>query len=140
LSLVILTFRASRYLGEMIGLEYTNHQLPWHPPLCMETIEEPTLSPAVLMKLRQFLPPSKPLKVQPEPELMVQLLSYVNRESGMEEELGQRILTALGKVLLHKFENINMLCISCMLYIGYLFSHFFFSFFPFINKFCKIKK
>ncbi|KAF4520839.1 hypothetical protein B566_EDAN007135 [Ephemera danica] len=90
-------YEAKRYLGEMIGLAYTNHQLPWHPPLCMETSGEPTLSPVVLVKLRQFLPPSKPMKVQPEPDLMQQLLGYVGRESGMEEELGQRILTALNK-------------------------------------------
>jgi hypothetical protein len=89
----------------MIGLSQSEHSLPWHPPLCSEKVGDPDVSPAALIKLRQLLPPSKPIKLKPDTDLMGRLLSYVDRTTSLEEEFGQRILTALNKVCIFTLLN-----------------------------------
>lgn len=84
-------------LTDYIGLPWgTEHDLPWYPPIC-EYPEVTDNKNQLPISLRQA--ENNPLKVSEY--LRKHLLSYVNGGKGEEAEIGQRIISAMHKVLLN---------------------------------------
>lgn len=81
-------------LSEYINIpEDAEHELPWYPPICELSKDE-----------ELFLDGSRELlneNLKSHPYLKKILLSYVNGGNAEEAEIGQRIITAMHKVLFY---------------------------------------
>lgn len=89
-----LIFRIKRILSEYIGLnDGSQHELPWYPPVC----EHPSASG------EKYVPPNERQSlnnfIKSNSFLRNYLLQYVNDGKADEAEIGQRIITAMEKVL-----------------------------------------
>ncbi|XP_059487798.1 tetratricopeptide repeat protein 17 [Neocloeon triangulifer] len=90
-------------LNEDLGLKSgENHPLPWHPPVCEEDFRKkfPQVPNHVM---NQFFSPGKANKLKAQPVLMKHLRQFVNGELEADEELGQRIYSALEKDLCSRY-------------------------------------
>ncbi|BFZ05335.1 hypothetical protein BsWGS_08373 [Bradybaena similaris] len=91
-------FEVRELLTEAQGLEPGGeHLLPWYPPVCVPLMELSEGNPAVYDHLKSVSYPERsriPLKYN-DPSMKKILLDHVNNGFVTEEEVGQRILTAL---------------------------------------------
>ncbi|XP_012940375.1 tetratricopeptide repeat protein 17 [Aplysia californica] len=93
-------FEVKELLTQAQGLDPAGqHPLPWYPPVCVPLMELAEGNPAVYDHLKSVSYAERsriPLKYN-DPSMRKVLLSHVNDGLVTEEEVGQRILTALKK-------------------------------------------
>lgn len=89
-------------MGEYIDLpKGTQHDLPWYPPVC----EHPDSDGD------KYLPPNEKQALNVELKnsafLRKHLMIYADEDATDEAEIGQRIITAMEKVILYFIKFIN---------------------------------